>query len=297
MKVPGVRPREFQVLAERSVRNFARHDMAVYAMALAYRGLLALLPFTLFLVSMLGLLRADAILAWLAEQGPSGLRWQFPEPVVNWLTEQLHGQEAGDFLSVGLLVTFWSVSMGAQLLTKALNIVFEVDETRPAWKRFASYIIVAPVLTLVGSVAVALMLVTSRALTWFSWWANLGGSFVFLWGLLRVPVALVLLALVVSIVYRYVPSANLLFRAVAPGAALAVVLWALASLAFSLFLSITPDYGAAYGSLGAAISLVLYLYISAAVVLLGAEVNAAMQGQDPAKGAADEEISQSPGEL
>lgn len=109
-----------------------------------------------------------------------------------------------------------------------------------------------------------------------------------MWGLLRVPVALVLLALVVSIVYRYVPSANLLFRAVAPGAVLAVALWALASLAFSLFLSITPDYGAAYGSLGAAISLILYLYVSAVVVLLGAEVNAAIQGKDSGKGATDE---------
>ncbi len=61
-----------------------------------------------------------------------------------------------------------------------------------------------------------------------------------------------------------------------PGALLAVALWALASLAFAFGLALFPDYGAIYGSLGAAISLLLYLYVSASAVLLGAEVNAAM---------------------
>jgi membrane protein len=65
-------------------------------------------------------------------------------------------------------------------------------------------------------------------------------------------------------------------RAVVPGALLAVALWALASLAFALGLALFPDYGAVYGSFGAAISLLLYLYVSAISVLLGAEVSAAM---------------------
>ena len=87
--------------------------------------------------------------------------------------------------------------------------------------------------------------------------------------------ALLLLSLVVSLVYRFAPNARLTLRSVAPGAILAVALWALASAAFAVGLRLFPDYGAVYGSFGAAISLLLYLYVSAAALLLGAEVNAA----------------------
>jgi uncharacterized BrkB/YihY/UPF0761 family membrane protein len=68
-----------RALAERSVKNFIRHDMAVYSMALAYCGLFAILPFAVFLVAVLSFFRVDALLVWLAEHGPSRLRGRFPE--------------------------------------------------------------------------------------------------------------------------------------------------------------------------------------------------------------------------
>jgi membrane protein len=98
---------------------------------------------------------------------------------------------------------------------------------------------------------------------------------VFLWGWLRFPVALFLLAVVVSLVYRYGPDAKQRFRSVGLGAALAVVLWTISSVGFSIYLANFADYGVTYGSLGAAVGLLFYLYLSASVVLLGVEVNAA----------------------
>ena len=85
-----------------------------------------------------------------------------------------------------------------------------------------------------------------------------------------------MLSLVVSAVYLFAPNTRLTLRSVAPGALLAVALWALATLAFAFGLTLLPDYGTVYGSLGGAISLLLYLYVSAAALLLGAEINAAM---------------------
>ena len=93
---------------------------------------------------------------------------------------------------------------------------------------------------------------------------------------LRLPVALVLLMLSVSIVYWVFPNVNYSYRLVTPGAALAVIVWVLASLGFSFYLSNFANYSVVYGSLGAAFALLLYFYISAAVLLFGAEVNAAM---------------------
>ncbi len=273
--VPGLR-----VLAERSARGFARHDMAVYAMALAYRGLFALLPFALLLASVLSFLRLNAFLIWLAGLGPPGLRGPLPN-LIGWLEDGVLGRTEGGLLSIGVGLAFWSVSMGARILTRALNTVFEVEETRPAWKRTAASVTVAPALALAMTAAVVLMLVTSRAMAWVSSWVGLDAIFVFLWGLLRVPVALFLLALVVSAVYILAPDRRLRPRSVVPGALLAVALWALASLAFAVGLLLSPEYGAVYGSLGVAISLQLYLYVSAAALLLGAEVNAAMLREPP----------------
>ena len=263
-------------LVERSMRSFSRHDMAVYAMALAYRGLLALFPFAIFLVAVVSFLHVDAVLAWLAEQGPPGIRAGVPRPVASFLGQVL-GEKQGGLLSLGVVVAFWSVSMGARILTRALNAVEEVEETRPPVRRVASSLIFAPGLALAVVCAVGLMLATSRTTVWLAGWVGLDAVFVFLWALLRWPTAPPLLALVVAAVYRYAPDADLPFRSVLPGALVAVVSWGSASLAFSLLLGVLPDYGTIYGGLGTAISLLFYLYFSAAVLLFGAELNAEMR--------------------
>ena len=272
--------RKLWALVERSARSFARHDMTVYATALAYRGLFALFPFAIFLVAVVSFLRVDAVLGWLAEQGPPGIRGNVPQPVAS-LLEQAFGQDHGWLFLVGIALAFWSVSISALFLTKALNAVFEVQETRPAWKRIASSLTFAPSLALAAVTAVTLMLVTSRAAAWLAAWVGLDEAFVQLWTLLRWPTALLLLALVVAAIYRYAPDEDLTFRSVLPGAVVAVLSWALASLAFSFLLTVFPFHGVAYGSLGTAISLLFYLYFSAAVLLFGAELNAELRRNAP----------------
>ena len=100
--------------------------------------------------------------------------------------------------------------------------------------------------------------------------------FIRLWAWLRFPVALSLLAVVLSVVYHIGPNARQRFRSVIPGAALAVVLWAITSVGFSIYLATFANYGVTYGSLGAAVGLLFYMYLSASVVLFGAELNAAI---------------------
>jgi membrane protein len=107
-------------------------------------------------------------------------------------------------------------------------------------------------------------------------WVGLDEVFVLLWEWLRFPVALTLLAVVLSLVYLFGPDVEQRIRTVVLGAALAVVLWAIASVGFSFYLANFADYGVTYGSLGATVGLLFYLYLTASVVLLGAEVNAAI---------------------
>jgi membrane protein len=133
-----------------------------------------------------------------------------------------------------------------------------------------------PVLALVVIISIALMLIGPELVGRIAELVGLDEMFVRLWGYLRFPVALSLLAVVLSVVYRSGPNAKQRFRSIAVGAALAVVLWAISSVGFAFYLANFADYGATYGSIGAAVGLLFYLYLCASVVLFGAELNAAI---------------------
>jgi membrane protein len=128
-------------------------------------------------------------------------------------------------------------------------------------------------------VAVGLMLVGPRVMEWLAEQAGLGPLFVMFWAWLRFPVATLLLIIFVALVYYMFPNINQPFRFITPGAILAVIVWLAASFGFSFYVSNYVNLHAIYGGLGAIIVLLLYIFISAAVLLFGAEVNAEIYQQ------------------
>jgi membrane protein len=192
------------------------------------------------------------------------------------MIEQAEERAGGELLFFGVAVALWSISALARTLTEAFNAAYEITETRRRWKVSALSLAFGPVLALMVIVSVGLMLIGTRLVERIAELVGMDEVFVLLWGWLRFPVALFLLAVVLSLVYRFGPNAKQRFRSVVLGAALAVVLWAISSVGFSFYLANFANYGVTYGSLGAAVGLLLYLYLSASVVLLGAEVNAAI---------------------
>jgi membrane protein len=276
-------------LGERSIRKFFEHRMSTYAAALAYRGLFGLFPFMLILVVLVGVFGLPDFFDRLIEQAQSQSSQQIPqqlEPVVEQGREQIQplqrmidqAQEraGGELLFFGIAVALWSVSALARTLIEAFNIAYEVPESRLGWKRVALSVAFGPALALMAIVSVGLMLIGPQMVEHIAEVIGLDELFVFLWGWLRFPVALSLLAVVLSVVYRFGPDARQRFRSVVVGAAFAVALWAISSIGFSFYLANFANYGVTYGSLGAAVGLLFYLYLSASVVLLGAEVNAAI---------------------
>src|SRR5918999_4333690 len=277
-------------LGERSVRNFFfEHPMATYAAALAYRGLFGLFPFLFILVVLLGALGFPDFIDSAMDQARAQSSRYVPhqlEPVVQPAREQIQPllamieraekQAGGNLLFFGVAVALWSVSAVARTLTEAFNVAYQVTETRRWWKQLLLSLAFGPILALVVIVSVALMLIGPELVGSIAEVVNLDELFVRLWGWLRFPVALLLLAVVLSMVYYFGPNVRQRFRSVVPGAALCVVLWAISSVGFSVYLANFADYGVTYGSIGAAVGLLFYLYLCASVVLLGAEVNAAL---------------------
>jgi membrane protein len=274
----------------RSVRNFFfEHPMATYAAALAYRGLFGLFPFIFILVVLVGALGIPDLFDKVTEHARAQSSRYVPkqlEPVVEPAREQVKPllgmieraeEQAGNkLLFFGVGVALWSVSAVARTLTEAFNVAYQAAETRRWWRQLALSLAFGPILALVVIVSIALMLIGPELVGSIVALVDLDAVFVRLWGWLRFPVALLLLAAVLSVVYRFGPNVEQRFRSVVPGAAIAVVLWAISSVGFSIYLANFADYGVTYGSIGAAVGLLFYLYLCASVVLLGAELNASI---------------------
>ena len=285
MKFP--RSRGLRLLFEvskHSIRKYLRDNMVEYSAALAYRALFALFPFFVLLVALLDFLGiSSGFFDWLIEWVRSALHEQFAE-VVERFIEQSQQQTQGMLLSVsivGIGIAIWSVSSGVRTLTKALNVVNGVEESRPSWKRYVLSFFYALSLAILTIIATGLLLIGPGVVEWVVGLVGLDEVFIALWTWLRLPVALVLLMLTVSIVYWAIPNVNRPYRLITPGAILAVIAWVIASLGFSFYLATFARYSVIYGSLGAAFAMLLYFYISAALLLFGAELNAAIHYYTP----------------
>src|SRR5215217_1739333 len=276
-------------VGKRSVRKFFEHPMSTYGVALAYRGLFGLFPFLLILVVLAGALGLADYLERAIDQASAESSQHVPEQLqpmiergkeqiqpLESMIEQAQKQAGGELLFFGVALALWSISALAGTLTEAFNAAYEVPETRRWWKVSALSLAFGPVLALMVIVSMGLMLIGPGLVERIAELVGLDEVFVSLWEWLRFPVALTLLAVVLSLVYRFGPDAKQRFRSVVVGAALAVVLWAISSMDFSFYLANFANYGLTYGSLGAAVGLLFYLYLCASVVLLGAEVNASI---------------------
>ncbi len=247
--------------------------MTSYAAALSFWVFFSLFPFILFLVVLLGFLRIPGFFDWLVDQA----RTVMPEQAAG-LVEQIVGRmrdrASGGLLSFVVVVALWSASAAVRMAMHALNLAYDVEESRPAWKRYPLSIVYTMLLAAAVIVAVGLMLVGPRVTEWFAAQVGPGPLFVALWAWLRFPVAILLLMVVVALVYYLFPNVDQPFRFITPGSVLAVIVWIAASFGFSFYVSNFASYSATYGSLGAVIVLLLYFFVSAAVLLFGAEVNA-----------------------
>ena len=296
MRVLELGELEVGELGKRSIRSFFEHRMLTHAAALAYQGLFALFPFIIFLGVLVAVLQVDALFEGLREQARSQPPQQVPGPLgsvleqvrsslseervapaVEGLIEQGKQVAESKLLPFGIIFfALWSASGVALTLMEALNIVHQVEETRPLWRRLALSMLCTPALAGMAIVATGLLLIWPQLAQWLARWIELSEAFVTLWAWFRIPVALFLLMIVVLLVYRFAPNRDRPVRFVVPGTILAVIAWALASVGFSFYLSNFANYGAIYGSLGTAIALLIYLYLSALALLLGEEVNAAI---------------------
>jgi len=259
----------------RTVNEFLDDEMSTYASALAYQMLFSLFPFLLFLIALIGFLHLPDFFSWLRLQSELVLPPQALEQV-NPVIDQLQ-QSKGGLLSVGIVIALWTASAGVRLMMSAMNAAYDVPEGRPVWKRIPLSIFYTIGIAGMLLAAAALMVLGPQVMEWIAAQIGMQEFIVTLWTILRWPVIVLLMMVAVALIYYVMPDVKQSFRFITPGSVLAVVVWIVASLGFGYYVKTFADYNAMYGSIGAIIVLLLYFYISAAVLLLGAEMNAVIE--------------------
>jgi membrane protein len=256
-----------------AAKDFNRDDMLYYGAALSYQLFFSLFPFLFFLLVLLGALNIPDFLDWLIEQAQVVLPGQVTG-VVEQTVDQIRGQAQGSsLLSLWIVITLWSASSAVRTTMHALNVAYDIAEERSAWKRYLLSILYTILLAVLIIAAVGLMVIGPELAEWLAQQIGLGSAFVVLWVWLRIPAAILLLTIVLALVYYLFPNVDQPFRLITPGAVLAVIVWLAASFGFSFYVNNFASYSAIYGSLGTVIVVLVYLYITATVVLFGAEVN------------------------
>ena len=264
------------------------------AAQLSYYFLLSLFPLLLFLITLFGYM-ADAgshlrhkLITYLGSVMP-GAALQLVVATIDQVTEA----RGGGKLWFGLLAALWAASSGLNALAQALNVAYDVPETRPWWKmRLVSIALTVAIALLIIS-ALLLVLYGGQLGDSLATFIHEGYAFTVAWKILQWPISLAFVFIAFALIYQFgpnlsarrrgghLPASDFRRRWLSPGVVVAVILWMLVSLGFRLYLHFFNSYSATYGSLGALITLMLWFYLTGAAILLGGEINCEIECTEP----------------
>jgi membrane protein len=255
-----------------------------FAGNLTYKGLFAIFPFFTFLLSLLGLFNAEDLVNTMVNK----LSSIAPQSATKFIEGQLlsitqsQAESAFTFGAIiSILLALWGVSGAFRSVMEAMNVMYEVEEDRPFWKVYG--------LSIFMSLAVIVLLVGALVLVIFGEsigvrvadFVGLGSVFATLWSIVQWPVVALVVLFAFALIYYFAPAAKQRFRWISPGSILAFVFWLIFSLLFSLYASMAGSYNETYGSLAGVIILMLYVYYSALIMLVGAEINQVIEEHIP----------------
>lgn len=254
-------------------------DVFGNAAKLAYYFLLALFPLLIFLTSIIGLLLGPgtglrhALFNYLSQVMPSSAF----ELIDKTMWEVSSASGAGK-LSFGLLAALWASASGVGAMMQSLNSIYDSTESRSWWKQrlVALALTVALSILIVGAVIV--IFGGSKIAEYLGARYGFSDAFVITWKTLQWPIALGFMLLAFALIYYLAPDVrNQKWAWITPGSAIGIFLWLLVSFLFKGYLHFFDSYSKTYGSLGAVIVLMLWLYLTGAAVLIGGEVNAEIE--------------------
>lgn len=262
-------------VARATWKEFSQDDCAGLAAESAYHILFSIFPLAIFSASMSAIINSifgldlfGKIMNALTSVLPADARSAIAEPLAKVLSNQ-----SGGLLSFGIVTALWSGSAAVSTFIKALNRAYDVEETRPFWKRKGIEILLTLFVGIVASAAFIVIVFGGKIGDKIAGSMGWGHAFNVFWNIVRWPVILAFISLALAVLYWIGPNIKQKFQWISPGAVLATIVWLLAIGGFGLYVSKFGSYDKTYGTLGGMIVLLLVFYISSMVIMLGGQLN------------------------
>jgi membrane protein len=257
----------------RAYIDVERNHTLQMAAALSYYFVMALFPALIFL---------SAIVAFLPVTGLFDQALELMRPfvpvegmvVIRKVLGDVVTPNRGTFLSLGLIGTLWTASGGFAAAIEALNIAYDVQETRPFWRTRPLAMILTLVIGLLLLIALATMIVGPHFGQWLANRMHFSRIWLWVWPYLHWLIAVGFTVLAVETLYFIAPNVKQRFLATLPGALLSVGCWIGLSYMLGIYFRRFANFNLTYGTLGAGIALMVWLYWTGFAMLVGAELNA-----------------------
>jgi len=267
-------------LFKRTARETQADNGLGLAAQLAYYFFLALFPALLFMVALASLLPSDQLMARVVTM----LEGVAPAEVIQIIRDQLQqiaNSGAGGILTFGVVAALWSSSAAMVAVIDALNHAYDVQDARPWWKQRMTAILLTVGVALFILLSIALVIAGPQLAEYVAAQVGLGAAFEWTWKILQWPVIFALVATAFGLIYYFAPDVDQDFVWLTPGSVLAVALWFAGSLAFRFYIVNFGSYNATYGAIGGVMVLLLWLYLTGLVIIVGAEMNAEIEHASP----------------
>lgn len=257
----------------RTYADVVRNHTLQMAAALSYYFVLSLFPSLIFLSAVVAYLPVpnlfEEALGMMARFLPADSMGLVRRVLADVITPN-----RGAFLSFGIIGTLWTASGGFAAAIEALNIAYDVQDDRPFWKTRPLAMLLALITGFLLLLALSVMIVGPRFGQWLAIRVNLSSVFVLLWPYIHWSIAIGFTVLAVEALYFLAPNVKQRFLATLPGAILAVGCWLALSYLLGMYFRHFANFNKTYGTMGAAIALMTWLYWTGFAMLLGAELNA-----------------------
>lgn len=266
-------------------RRIGRHELIDRGAALTYYSVLSLIPGTLVLFSLIGLLgdqgTVNEVLKIVEDVGPSNSDAAAKDSLESLIRDDT---QSGTLLGVGLLAVLWTASAYMGCFFRASAEIWGV-ERRPVWRAWPLRIALTAAFLILLALALLIIVLTGQLASSVGDALGIGDELIDLYAFLKWPALLVVVTLLVALLYRTSPSRERSathWRVLTPGGAVAVVVWLVVSVGFEVYVNAFATYDTTYGALGTTIAGLVWLWLTNLTLLMGVELDAALEYRNDA---------------
>lgn len=257
----------FKALIKRVIDD----EVPMLASQLSYSLLLSFFPFLIFLITLIGYSAIDGeiMLAQISNAFPESTYELIRSTVL-----EVFNTRNTNLMSFSIVFTIWTASSGFRSVIKGVNKAYDEREKRSLLKVIVISIISTLALGFLIIITMLLLVFGEMLGSFLIYKLGLSNYYNFIWNIIRYGIIILSMIFIFTIIYRYIPSRRLRFKEVIPGAIFTTLGWIITSFGFAFYVNNFGNYSKIYGSIGAVIILLTWLYFTSIIIIIGGEINA-----------------------